>query len=220
MSAELAWVSGDTKYLQVHLRDAKIDASHYFCFPTERARTKLGDVEPLHGCLATLSGTQMTIYLSRLHHWGLVVWTNPEIHQKNGESRPLCCFAWSVHTPCVDTERQSNPPWMGMRVSDSDGLNPFQRAGWWLGERFFSLAVNYVNKQEYGPYPNCWIESKSGGLTENQLFDRKSIVRQSRHILLIGLGPNVDLVRTNLCNGSSQLTRASLDAFLQTLGVP
>jgi hypothetical protein len=217
MSTELAWLNGDIKHLRVLLRDANADESHYFAFPVELSRTKLDDVEPLRGHLLRLGEKQFMIYLSRLHHWGLVVWINPEIHTKDGESRPLCNFAWSAHTPTVHTFRGAHAPWEEYELEDAGKLNGFHRAEWWMARKFFRISIQHLKVDNYGPYPNCYLETKPGGIRKNQLFDVDSIVERTRYALLIGLGPNVDFVYKAMREEPGRITKRSLRRFLNLL---
>lgn len=206
--------------LRVIVRDKSSDSAHYFCFPAERGRTKLDDVEPLQRSDYPVRGKDITIMLSRLHYIGLVIWIGPKAHVKDQEARPLCRFAWSVHTPCIDVEKTDSSIWDRNDIADADAADGFQRAGWWFTERLFSLIYMLTNSSEIKEYPNVYQELEGVGFDSNQLFNRKSIVNQTRYVLLVGPSPNLDAVKQLLKSRPGPITKGDLDQFLVRLGIP
>ncbi len=219
MTVKKAWLGGDLKHLRVLVRNESVDAAHYFTFPAERGRTKLDDVEPVQRGRLRLPGRSFTIMLSRLHYLGLVIWIDPKIHERDGSLRPLCRFALSVHTPCIDMGEKSKV-WEKKDVADAEKTSGFQRAQFWLALRLFDLLYWITSDPSLKEYPNVFEEREGVGFESIQLFDRKSIVNQTRYLLFVCQDSDLNLVKEFTKTSPDSMEKRELEDFLLKLGIP
>ncbi len=208
---EIVWISGDEPDHVLVRSPQEGDSTHYFYFPTQKLPWfKTSDIEPVRRGKTTV--------ISRLHYHGLVAWVAPLPKKIDNETRAVCVFLFSSHTPLLLSDEYKTTH---VAVEDTGGLGRRDKAIYALGYVWLKAnlrrrkqpdveARRYRGKISVGVPGGTYLKGKI-------LLDLEYVRHDAKYLVLIG-PKNVaeEMLKDVRKNGHGRVTSESI---IQTLGL-
>ncbi len=206
---EIVWIAGDSPD-HVFLRaESEGDPTHYFYFPTQIFPwPKRSDIEPVR------RGNGSSV-LSRLHYHGLIAWVGPSTRTIRNETRPVCRFLSSAHTPVIESLEYKAE----QLTVESTKIGKVDKAVYLLGYQWLKANLKNEKKFKFGTAEYrrkiAVLVPGSDYLKKEQQLDLDYLRLHMKFLVLIGRSNEREAVENAIRrNGNGRLTS---DAIIQTL---